>query len=140
MKSTLLAQIVPGVVTFLVTFIAFVYTQAKFDVESKPGGTCYWPDGYATNTNFVCTREQAACGIVGYFINYKSVYDVQPIFDAKRGICGETQTGRHLLAALFAVSVALCASAVGKFVVEKREMRWVETPDERVDRLARQED
>jgi hypothetical protein len=36
--------------------------------------------------------------------------------------------------------VLLCACAVAKIVVEKRESRFTETADERVERLERQEE
>ena len=44
------------------------------------------------------------------------------------------------MAPLFVASVLLCAFAVGKMFVEKRESRFTETADERVDRLERQEE
>lgn len=65
---------------------------------------------------------------------------LQPIYDTKMGICGETQTGRHLLAPLFVASVLFCGMSVGKLLVEKREMRFVESADERIERLERQEE
>ncbi|KAF3029586.1 hypothetical protein E8E12_000663 [Didymella heteroderae] len=137
-KSTLVLQAIPGTVAFLLTSISFIYTQVVYDTNNN--GKCDWRRGYYADTVFKCTREQAACNIVGYFILDKDVSDVQPIFDAKREICGETQTGRHLVAPLFVASVFMCALAVAKVFAEKRENRFTETADERIDRLARQEE
>lgn len=44
------------------------------------------------------------------------------------------------MAPLFVASVLFCAFSVGKFLVEKRENRFVESADERVERLERQEE
>jgi hypothetical protein len=123
---------------FLFTTIGFIYTQVIYDTDNK--GECDWESGYYPDTVLTCTREQAACNIVGYFVYTKDIRYVGPLYDTKREICGETQTGRHLVAPLFVASVLLCACAVAKIVVEKRESRFTETSDERVDRLERQEE
>lgn len=135
-KATLLFQVLPSSIAFLITFIAFIFTQVVYDTNNR--GQCDWTKGYNPNTVFHCTREQAACNIVGYFLLSDDTWDVQGIYNTQRSICGETQTGRHLLAPLFVASVLFCGVAVGKLLVEKREDRFVESADERFDRLARQ--
>lgn len=44
------------------------------------------------------------------------------------------------MAPLFVASLLMCGVAVSKFFVEKREMRYIESADERVERLERQEE
>jgi hypothetical protein len=121
-----------------VTFIAFLFTQVVYDSDNR--GKCDWTGGYNPQNVFHCTREQAACGIVPYFTMPKYEKDITPIIAAKQDICGATQTGRHLMAPLFVASVLFCGFAVGKLLVEKRESRFVESAEERVDRLERQEE
>ncbi|KAF2630343.1 hypothetical protein BU25DRAFT_446586 [Macroventuria anomochaeta] len=135
-KSTLFLLVLPGSVTFVITLIAFMFTQIVYDTDNK--GKCNWEQGYNPGNVFKCTREQAACNIVGYFTMENS--KIQQIFDTKRGICGETQTGRHLVAPLFVASLLMCGLTVAKFLVEKKESRFVESADERVERLEGQEE
>ncbi|KAJ8117053.1 hypothetical protein OPT61_g1657 [Boeremia exigua] len=135
-RSTLLWQVLPGTLTLIITLIAFVFTQVVFDTDNK--GKCDWTQGYNPSNVFQCTREQAACNIVGYFT--MGTERIQEIYDTKRIICGETQTARHLVAPLFVSSLLMCAFAVGKILVERREKRFIESADERVDRLEKQED
>lgn len=119
------------------TFIAFVFTQVVYDSDNH--GSCNWTHGYTPSNVFHCTREQAACGIVGYF-KYPQPSELKSWYDTKRLICGETQTGRHLLAPLFVAGTLFLGFAVGKFLIEKRENRYMESADERVERLERQEE
>ncbi|KAJ4984004.1 hypothetical protein SVAN01_10498 [Stagonosporopsis vannaccii] len=133
-KPTIFLQIVPGIISFIVTFIAFVYTQVVFDTDNM--GKCDWTQGYKPNAQLKCTREQAICKIVGYFT--KDGWDLSRKYHTMRTICHDTQTGRHLVAPLFVASLLLCGFAVSKFLVEKREIRYFESADERVERLERQ--
>ncbi|KAJ4402793.1 hypothetical protein N0V91_007014 [Didymella pomorum] len=137
-KATLILQVLPSSITFLITFVAFIFTQVVYDTDNR--GKCDWTSGYNPNNVFRCTREQAACNIVGYFKMPDYPEPLQPIYDTKMGICGETQTARHLLAPLFVASVLFCGMSVGKLLVEKRKMRFVESADERIERLERQEE
>lgn len=61
-------------------------------------------------------------------------------YQQKLAICHETQIGRLLVAPLFVASLLMCGFAIGKFLIEKREMKFLESADERVGRLERQED
>ncbi|KAF3035899.1 hypothetical protein E8E12_001464 [Didymella heteroderae] len=82
-KATLFLQILPSSIAFLVTFIAFVFTQVAYDTDNR--GKCDWTSGYNPNNVFHCTREQAACNIVGYFERPEPAREIQAIFDTKRG-------------------------------------------------------
>jgi len=135
-KPTLFLQVIPGSVSFIVTIIAFIYTQSIFDTDNM--GKCDWTQGYIPYNTLKCTREQAACNIVGYFAMDSWVMARR--YQQKLAICHETQTGRHLVAPLFVASSLMCGFAVGKFLIEKREMKFIESADERIERLERQED
>ncbi|KAH6616380.1 hypothetical protein C7974DRAFT_44087 [Boeremia exigua] len=137
-KPTLFLQIVPSSVSFIVTVIAFIYTQSIFDTDNMR--KCDWTQGYIPDMNFQCTHEQAACGIVGYFTkDTKDSWDTARKWRQTGVICHETQTGRYLVASLFVASLLMFGIAVGKFLVEKREMKFSVSADERVERLVAQE-
>ncbi|KAF9695144.1 hypothetical protein EKO04_007040 [Ascochyta lentis] len=135
-KSTLYLLVLPGFVTFIVTLITFTFSQVIHNTDNK--GQCYWEHGYIPNNVFVCTRELAACNIAGYF--RKDDDKLAMLYDTLQRTCGATQTGRHLVAPLFVASVLMFAFSVAKLVVEKRQSVFIETADERVDRLTRQEE
>ena len=128
--------VLPGTLAFIISLISFMFTQIVYDSHNR--GKCYWENGYNPRNVFQCTREQAACDIALYL--KRDDAKLQQIFDTMRHVCGTTQTGRHLVAPLFVASVLMCGCAVGKFLVEKREGRFVESAEERVERLERQED
>ena len=112
-----------------------MFTQIVYDSHNR--GKCNWKNGYNPRNVFKCTREQTACDIALYFTMDDT--RLQHIFDTLRGACGTTQTGRHLVAPLFVASALMFGLTVGKFLVEKRENRFIESAEERVERLERQE-
>jgi hypothetical protein len=112
-----------------------MFTQIVYDSHNK--GKCDWKNGYNPRNVFKCTREQAACDIAFYFTRDDT--KLQQIFYTLQKACGTTQTGRHLVAPLFVASTLMFGLTLGKFLVEKRENRFVESADERVERLERQE-
>ncbi|KAF1851094.1 uncharacterized protein K460DRAFT_412706 [Cucurbitaria berberidis CBS 394.84] len=129
-KLILSLRILPGALTFIITFIALIFTTVIF--FNNNNGNCFWEDGYNPKTTFTCTREQAACNIGTYFQN-------SPWW-ALQGACGQTQTGRHLVAPLFVASVLMFGLGVATFVMGKKgQNEYVESPDERVERLQRGE-
>ncbi|KAH6622187.1 hypothetical protein C7974DRAFT_457167 [Boeremia exigua] len=135
-NHTIRLQIIPGIVSFIVSLIAFIYTQIIFDTENS--GKCRFADGYTPNNVFDCTREQAAGSIVVFLTNDPT--RLAEIYETQRSVHGDTQTSRALLVPLFVASILMCGFTVGKLLIEKKEYRYVETPDERVERLQRQEE
>jgi hypothetical protein len=128
-------QIAPSSVCFIVTVIAFIFTQSVFDTDNMR--KCDWTQGYIPDMNLQCTHEQAACRIVGYFA--QDSWEMASKWHQNQVICHETQTGRYLVAPLFVASLLMCGSAVGKFLIERGEVKPSESADERVERLMRHE-
>lgn len=138
LESTLFGQILPGAVAAIATYKAFVYAQVINDTDNR--GQCIWTDNYYSHTRLKCTREQAACNIVGHFILDETDLGAEAISDAQRGICEETQTGKQLVAALCAVSLLMCGLAVGRFFIERKELRRLERADFENERSEKQDE
>ncbi|KAH7064400.1 hypothetical protein BKA63DRAFT_572308 [Paraphoma chrysanthemicola] len=123
--------LLPATIAFLMTLVGLIYATVIF--KSNHHGQCYWENGYYPNNTFICTRELAACNIVSYFRQTRYNRFMPQV-------CGATQTGRHLIAPLFAVSTLLFAVAIAKVVMGSQETVTRETADERVERLQREEE
>jgi hypothetical protein len=122
--------------TLIVTLIAFLFTFIVYDTKNR--GACYWENGYNPSNVFHCTRELAACNIAGYFTKDEKV--MLEIYHNLQRACGDTQTGRHLVAPLFVASLLMLCAGIANFVYEKRQNVFVESADERVERLQRDEE
>jgi hypothetical protein len=127
-STSRLFLLLPATLTFLMSLVGLIYTTVIFKSDHR--GQCYWEKGYNPNNVFTCTRELAACNIVSYFVN--GTYNL-----ALRQVCGETQTGRHLVAPLFVASTLLFGVSIAKVVLGRKEGVVGETADERVERLQR---
>ncbi|KAH7398596.1 hypothetical protein BKA66DRAFT_566188 [Pyrenochaeta sp. MPI-SDFR-AT-0127] len=129
-RSTLSLILLPGGAAFIATLIAIVITSIIFTTDHR--GSCYWENGYIPNNTLTCTRELAACNIGSFLVSV-------PWWTLQRA-CGETQTGRHLVAPLFVAGVLLFGLGIARVVVAKRSQNeYLESADERVARLQREE-
>lgn len=119
----------PGIVTIIVTLVALIFTSVIFN--SNNNGACYWENGYVPNNTLTCTRELAACNIGMYLVNVH--------WWTLQNACGQTQTGRHLVAPLFVASVLLSALGIAILLVGRKMQNNVVSADDRVENLQREE-
>jgi hypothetical protein len=136
-KSTLYFLVLPSTVAFIGTLISLIFTTVIRETNNR--GLCYWGEsGSIRDNKFTCTRELAVCRIVKYFDRTETHMGW-----AAKGfweLCPQAETARHLIAGLFAVALLMFSSGLAKMVLARKgENAYVETADDRVERLQREE-
>jgi hypothetical protein len=136
-KSTLYFLVAPSSMAVVATLIALIFTTVIRETNNR--GSCYWGEqGGKLDNKLTCTRELAICRIVHQFDRTESHMGLAA--ENFWQLCPQAMTARHLVAVLFAAAVVMFGSGLAKMVLARKgENAYVETADDRVDRLQREE-